>query len=198
MHTEQTYAAVLTGAAFLLYEFKQVVQLKAQGMSDREIREKVVSDNVFQYEKISSAKRTITSLLRRVNALDDTLRRYALEGSHETVKGLNLYAIMKTDRLFREFMDEVIQEKWATDDYNLEKKELNTYFTTKAEQEEKVAAWSAQTVNKLKEVYLKILFETGILKDKASGELNRLLLDADVKDHLRRIGDQRYVQAMGE
>lgn len=198
MTIELEYSSVLTGAPFMLYEFKQVVILKEQGHSDHEIRQKVITENIFQYEKISSLKRGLPSILRRANALDETLRKLVIEESFEYGKVINLYAIMKTDRLFFEFMNEVIHEKLQVNDYIFEKKDLNTYFTVKAEQDENIANWTKTTIQKLKQVYCKILLETGILEDKKTGELNRLIIDEQIKDHLIRIGDAQYVRAMGE
>ncbi|MBG9589520.1 hypothetical protein ABE26_21425 [Cytobacillus firmus] len=198
MRMELEYSSVLTGASFMLYEFKQVVMLKEQGYSDQEIRKKIITENLFQYEKISSLKRGLPSILRRVNVLDETFRKLVIKESFEVGKIINLYAIMKTDRLFFEFMDEVIKEKLQTSDYIFEKKDLNTYFTVKAEQNENIASWTESTVQKLKQVYLKILFNTGILKDKRSGELNRLMIDNRISDHLTHIGDANFVSAMGE
>ncbi|OEH85982.1 hypothetical protein BHU72_14975 [Desulfuribacillus stibiiarsenatis] len=198
MSTELLYSANLTGAAFLFYEFKQVIRLKQEGLNDKEIKDKIVTENVFQYEKTSSLQRMIPTLLRRTEVIDDTLRTMVLEDSMEVGKVINLYAIMKTDRLYYEFMDEVIKEKLHANDHILEKKDINAYFTHKAEQDEKVASWTDKTNNKLKQVFIKILLETGILKDKRTWELNRMLIDEQVKEHLRHIGDEQYISAMGE
>lgn len=198
MKIEPEYSSVLTGAPFMLYEFKQVVILKDRGYSDQEIRTKVIKENLFQYEKITSLKRALPSILRRVNVLDETLRKFVIEESFDVGKIINLYAIMKTDLLFFEFMDEVIGEKFQRNDYHFEKKDLNTFFAEKGEQEEKVASWNEKTVQKLKQVYVKILLDSGILKDKRTGELNRLIVDERLKNHLMQIGDARYVRTMGE
>ncbi|WP_027093445.1 DUF1819 family protein [Cohnella thermotolerans] len=198
MSQELEYSATLTGASFMFYEFKQVVSLKTQGLGDSEIKEKVLTENLFQYQVKTSLKRSLPSVLRRVGVLDDTLRKMVLEESLETGKIINLYAIMKTDRLFFEFMNEVIREKLETDNYLFEKKDLNLYFTSKAEQDAGVAGWTEQTVNKLKQVFVKILYEAGILKDKKTGELNQLLIDEQLKRHFINIGDIAYVKAMGE
>ncbi len=198
MTTELEYSATLTGASFLFYEFKQVVSLKIQGLGDSEIRERVLAENLFQYSVKASMTRSLPSVLRRVGVLDDTLRNMVLEESLDTGKIINLYAIMKTDRLFFEFMNEVIREKFETDNYLFEKKDLNLYFTSKAEQDAGVAGWTEQTVSKLKQVFVKILYEAGILKDKKTGELSRLLIDEQLKRHFINIGDIAYVRAMGE
>lgn len=196
--TQLEYSATLTGASFLFFEFKQVVQLREQGLSDLEIRERVLSDNVFQYGKKSSLQRSLPSIIRRVNVLDETLRNMVLEDSMNSGKVINLYAIMKTDRLFFEFMNEVIREKFEQHTNLLEKKDLNLYFIAKTEQDEGMASWSEQTVNKLKQVLLRILHESGILKNKKTGELNRLLVNEKLKNHLINVGDSLMLRAMGE
>lgn len=198
MASELQYTSALTGAAFMFYEFKQVAILKEAGLSDTEIRKKVIDENLFQHEKISSLKRGLPYVLRRVNALDDTLRTMVIEDSKEVGKVINLYAIMKTNRLFYEFMEEVIYEKMQMNNYNLEKKDLNAFFTMKTEQNENIAVWTEATINKLKHVHSKILIDVGMLKSMKSGELNRIILDERVKNHLTHIGDNKYAQVIGE
>ncbi|WP_010494811.1 DUF1819 family protein [Paenibacillus elgii] len=198
MSQELEYSANLTGASFLLYEFKQVVSLKEQGLEDSDIKVRVLTENLFQYQVKASLKRSLPTVLRRVKVLDDTLRKMVLEESLDTCKIINLYAIMKTDRLFFEFMNEVIREKLETDNYMFEKKDLNVFIASKAEQDAGVASWMEQTVNKLKQVFVKVLYESGLLKDKKTGELSRLLMDEQLEQHLIQIGDIAYLRAMGE
>ncbi|MCM3128126.1 DUF1819 family protein [Paenibacillus sp. MER 78] len=198
MSTELEYSATLTGSSFLFFEFKQVVSLKVQGLNEQEIREKVLSENLFQYQVSASLKRSIPSVIRRTSILDNTLCQLVLEHSLESGKIINLYAIMKTDRLFYEFMNEVIREKLESNTYLLEKKDLNLYFNSKAEQDEGIAGWTEQTVTKLKNVIQRILLESGVLKDKKTGELSRIMMDEQLKQHLIQIGDIAYVRAMGE
>ncbi|MEH7094065.1 DUF1819 family protein [Neobacillus vireti] len=198
MTKELDYSATLTGASFLLYELKQVLKLKRQGLSDDEIKKKVIEDNVFEYKFTSSLKRIVPSVIRRANALDDQLQEWILDNPLEEGKIINLYAIMKTDRLFFEFMNEVIREKLEANNNLLEKKDLNVFFISKAEQDEKMAKWTELTVNKLKQVYIKLLFEAGLLKNKKTGELYRLLFDENLKRHISKNGDMVYLKAMGE
>lgn len=198
MTKELGYSATLTGASFLLYELKQVLKLKKQGLSDVEIKKKVIEENVFEYKFTSSLKRIVPSVMRRADILDEQLQEWVLNGPLDVGKTINLYAIMKTDRLFFEFMDEVIREKLEANNYLLEKKDLNVFFVTKAEQDEKMAKWTEQTISKLKQVYMKLLYEAGFLRDKKSGELSRVLLDEEIKHHLTFIGDSVYLRVMGE
>ncbi|WP_326962659.1 DUF1819 family protein [Bacillus atrophaeus] len=192
------YSSSLNGASFLLFELKQVVKLKQQGLAKDEIRKKVKEENLFQFNNQGRINRALPSVMKRTEVIDETLAALLLEGSIETGKILNLYAIMKTDLLFFEFMDEVIGEKLHNNDYLIEKKDINLFFSSKAEQSEKVASWSDINVEKLKRAYIQVLYEGGILRNRKSKELNKLIIDEPMKNYLTQIGDSRYVHAMGE
>jgi hypothetical protein len=198
MTMELEYSSSLNGASFLLFELKQVIKLKQQGLAKDEIRKKVKEENLFQFNNQGRINRALPSVLKRAEAIDETLAALMLEGSIETGKTLNLYAIMKTDLLFFEFMDEVIGEKLHNNDYLIEKKDTNLFFTSKAEQSEKVASWSDINIEKLKRAYMQVLYESGMLRTRKGKELDRLIIDEQIKNHLTRIGDARYIRAMGE
>ena len=198
MNNEFEYTATLTSDAFLYYELKQVLKLKTQGLSDAQIRETVIEDNIFQYKSKKSASRLLSSVMRRVRILDNELINMIIEEPMEVGKIVNLYIIMKTSRLFFEFMNEVIREKIEYNYELLEKKDINIFFTAKAEQSEIVAGWSDVTARKLKQVILKILSEVGIVEDIKTGKLSRLIIPPELKDYLIKIGDKGYIQAMGE
>lgn len=196
--TKEEYSTVLTGSGFMMYEFKQVTGLKLEGFSNKEIREKVIDENLFQYQKTSSLRRALPYLLRRIDILDDELRRMVLNEEIRVGKAVNFYSIIKTNRLFFEFMTEVILERLQEQRSILEKKDVNVFFINKEEQSEFINSLSETTKRKLQNVFLNILIEAGMLKDLKTRELRRLLIDEQLKYHLIRIGDAQYLQAMGE
>jgi hypothetical protein len=195
---ELEYSSSLNGASFLLFELKQVVKLKRLGFSEEEIRNKVKEENLFQFSNPNRINRALPSVMRRGEVIDETLADLILESSIDISKVINLYTIMKTDVLFYEFMNEVVSEKLHNNDFLLEKKDINVFFVNKAEQSNKVAAWSEINLEKLKRAYMQVLFESGMLKNRRSNELTRLFIDPQVKDHLIKIGDQSFLSAMGE
>ncbi|MFL0251155.1 DUF1819 family protein [Clostridium neuense] len=198
MKNELKYSASLTSDAFLYYELKQVLRLKNDGLSDSEIRSKILDENIFQYKSKESSKRLVSSIFKRVKVLDDTLIKMLLEEPMDTGKIINLYAIMKTSRLFYDFMNEVVREKLEFNYEILEKKDVNIFFIGKSEQDEIVAGWSDTTTKKLKQVILKILSEAGLLEDIKTCRLNRLIIPTELKAYIIGIGDKEYIKAMGE
>nr|WP_307742513.1 DUF1819 family protein [Caldicellulosiruptor sp. DIB 104C] len=198
LEDKRKYTATLTSDAFLYYELKRVLKLKVQGISDEQIRKKVMEENLFQYKSKRSLRRLLSSVMRRVKVLDDYLINMVVNDPMETGKLVNLYAIMKTSRLFYEFMNEVVREKFEYNDMVLEKKDVNLFFRHKAEQSEIVAKWTDNTISKLKQVILKILTDAGVLESPKTGKLNKIIMPVELKSHLIEIGDIDYVIAMGE
>lgn len=191
------YSAKLTGESFLLYELKIVAKLKKEGFSDKDIRKMVLDENLFQYQFKSSINRRLTPLIQRVNILDDVLINMLIDDPLGNGTIINLYAIMKNDRLFFEFMDEVVKEKLNNTNEIIEKKDINIYFDRKAEQNEIVENWSDQTIKKLKQVIKKILSEAKVL-DLKTGEVHKLIISQELNEYLIKIGEKKYLEALGE
>lgn len=198
MQNELDYTATLTSDSFLYYELKQVLKLKKHGLTDDEIRKTILENNMFQYKSKKSAYRLFSSVMRRVKILDNYLIDAIINEPMEVGKIVNLYAIMKTNKLFFEFMNEVIREKLSYNYEVLEKQDINIFFTHKSEQSVTVARWSETTVKKLKQVIIKILYEVGIVESIKTGKLSRLIIPPEIKEHLIGLGDKIYIQAMGE
>lgn len=197
MKQNKEYSAKLTGESFLLYEFKIIAKLKKEGFSDKDIRKLVLEENLFQYKFKSSITRRLTPLLQRINMLDNTLIDMLINDPLGNGVVINLYAIMKNDRLFFEFMNEVVKEKLQNTSEIIEKKDINIYFEQKAEQNEIITKWSDTTIQKLKQVIKKILSEAKVLNLK-TGEVHKLIMSQGLKKYLIKKGDTKYVVAMGE
>lgn len=197
MMMELEYSSGLNGATFLLFELKQVAKLKIAGYEEDEIREKVIEENLFQFENKGRITRVLPTIMRRLGALDKVLAARLVDSTANVGKMINLYAIMKTDRLFFEFMNEVINEKIRSGLWQLDKKDLNLFFIIKEEESEVVASWTENNKKKLKTAIKTVLFQCGLLENRTKGELSPLIIDEELIDYLKEKGDQAYVEAMG-
>ncbi|GEQ61298.1 membrane protein [Vagococcus lutrae] len=193
--TDKVYSTTLTGAGFRFYEFKVTVSLIEEGLTDEEIRKKVFEENLFQ-QKASSTTRSFPYILKRARALNDQLRQYVLEESNQMAKQINFYAIMKTDLLFYEFMDELIKNKLQNNDLIYERKDINIFFNEKADENEQLANWSESTLKRLKSSYNRLLIEIGYLTKLSSTDLIPVQMDDLLRDYLIKIGDKKYIEAM--
>lgn len=182
---------------FLYLELKKAISLKIQGFNEQDIKNKSLEENIFSVSTETRKKEIASAVINRIQVLDDYILDKIVNGSLQTSKQLTIYSILKTDRLFFEFMKEVYREKILLKDFNIDDKDFNIFFRRKAEQSEKVASWQDYTYYKLKQVYKRILSEAGFIKNtKNEVKIIPQIVEEEVKNHLIDIGDRVYLEAM--
>lgn len=191
------YKSTIKSRPYLYKETKKASILIKQGFEVNDIKNKSIEDNIFQIESEARKKEVASIIVARLKDLDKFIIDKISEGNIETSKMLVLYAIIKTDRLFFEFMNEVYKEKLLLRDLFLRDKDFNAFFQSKREQSEKVASWTEITLKKLKQVYVRILFECGLIENqKGDRKIKTPILENEVKDYLYKIGDKIYINAI--
>jgi len=191
------YKSTIKSVPFLFKEMKKAAILVNQGFRDFDIRAEAMEHNIFQVNT-EARKREITStVLQRLKTLDGFLLEKVANGDIGTSKQIIIYTIMKTDRLFFEFMHEVFREKMMLRDFSLQDKDFNIFFTRKKEQSDKVASWTDYTFYRLKQVYIRILSEAGLLKgQRRNWEIIKPIVDEEIVRHLKKIGETKYLGAL--
>lgn len=191
------YKSTIKSRPYLYKETKKASMLINKGLEVDGIKEKSLEDNIFQLESESRKKEVASIIITRLKSLDKEII-YDIENSNiETSKILVLYSILKTDRLFFEFMNEVYKEKIILKDLYIRDKDFSVFFQNKKEQSEKVASWSEYTFKKLKQVYIRILFESGlIVNQKGDKEIKLPIMDNEVKDYIYKNDGRVYINAI--
>ena len=184
------YNGGLTAEQFLFYEMRIVAKQFIHGDSVDAIVEHVKKDNLFQYPTERQISRLARACHRRLVALDnDNLARELAIAPQEIAKQINLYAIMRYNYLMRDFMVNLVGEKYRLQDYSLNRKDINVFFSRLQEQNDNVAAWSDSTIGKLKQVLVKCLVETEILDNTKATTLNPILISEELEKGLRENND---------
>ena len=191
------YTSILKSRPYLYLELKKAIGLIIQGFSIDDIKYKAIEENIFSVNTEARKKEIASTVTNRISVLDDFIMDKIANGSLQTSKQLALYSIIKTDRLFFEFMTEVYKEKILLNDMNLIDKDFNVFFRRKAEQSEKIASWKDYTFYKLVQVYKRILTEAGFIRNnKKEIEILPQIMEEEVMEHLKNIGDVSYLEAM--
>jgi hypothetical protein len=189
------YKASLTRRQFLFYEMRTTARLMASGLSDQEITKQVLENNLFQYPTEKSLRDLSAYCIQQLRALDESLIKAVAEGPLEDAKQICLYAMMKQSRLVYDFMVGVIGEKYRQQDYSFERIDINSFFFRLQEQDSVVATWSETTINKLKQVLVKILVETGYLSSTKSTSLNLVFLNSTLRKSIEIQNDLAMLPA---
>ena len=187
---QNVYNGGLTREQFLFYEIKIVASLITQGFSRDEIAEKIIDENLFQFPTERMFKSITTCCFKRIDALaSDNLTYLLANASADVVKQVNLYAMMKYNRIVWDFMITVIGEKYRTRDFSFSKKDMNLFFYRLQEQNDSVASWSDQTIAKIKQVLIKSLVECGYLENSKSEQLNPVYIVPELEDEIKAKND---------
>jgi hypothetical protein len=190
MDNTRSYNGSLTAEQFLFYEIRIAARLYLDGKAIEEAIEEIKKDNLFQYPTEREVSRLARACYKRLNALDnEELIRELASAPVSVAKQINLYAIMKYNRLVWEFMIQVIGEKYRNQDFAFSRKDINSFLTRLQAQDDSVATWSEGTINKIKSVLVRMLVETEYLDNIKDVDLNPVFLCEELEQGIRANND---------
>lgn len=191
------YSAAMTSRPYLYKETKIVASLLANGTDITAIKKISVEENIFQLEKEYRRIEVAQAIISRLKNIDPLIIDKIANGTTEISKLLVVYIIMKHNRLFFEFINEVYREKIILRESTVKDKDFNIFFNRKREESEKVNGWSEHTFKKLKNVFTIILVDSDMgIKKNGEIEIKVPLIDKEISNHLIAIGDKVYINAM--
>lgn len=136
-----------------------------EGKSKKEIEILALNENFYQFNSERRIKRVSNNIYRRLNHFSKNLLELFLRLDSNSAKIFVLISILVDDKLFFEFMYGIFKDKIILGDLTLKQKDFDIFFNNKINESDIVAKWTETTINKLKSIYRKILFEAGIIKE---------------------------------
>jgi hypothetical protein len=189
-------SANITKEQFLFYEMRTTARLMREGLSEKEVVDRIVDENMFQYPTEKSIRRLARVCVKRLRGLeDDDLVKAVVEQSSETAKQICLYAMMKQYRLIWDFMITVIGEKYRIRDFSFGLRDINVFFMQLQEQDECVAEWSEATQKKVRQIIIRILVENDYLDNGKSDHINPVWLNPVLENAIKSRGETRALTA---
>lgn len=190
------YNAAITREQYLFYEMRITAKLLAEGLSEAQVVEQIITDNLFQYPTERSVRKMALACLRRLKCLnDDTLIAAIVNQPSDVAKQICLYAMMRQYRLVWDFMITVIGSKYKLMETAYSRMDVNTFFMRLQEQDDWVASWSDSTITKLKQVLTKLLVENEYLDNIKADHLNPVWLNPVLENAIRSNNDELALSA---
>ena len=191
------YSAGLMSQSFWFLEFKKVVKLRQEGMAFDDIKKKCVEENLFGAAREYRALRMAGYIINRVKAMDETLVDLFCNSDLATQKLINLVTILRTDRLFFEFVYEIYREKVILGVDTMEEADVNVFFTRKETQSELIAGWKDSTKRHLRSCYLNFMTDANLLTVMNKKKMiTPPILDIALERYLQSIGEEVMVKAL--
>lgn len=190
------YNGSITGEQFLFYEIRICSRLYLKGLSVEQSIEKVTEENLFRYPTERSCSKMTRACYKRLDALANKKLIQDLSNKHQAIaKQINLYAIMRQNRLVREFMISLIGEKYRNQDFTFSEKDINVFLSRLQAQDEKVAGWSDLTIKKVKSTLKRMLIEVEILDNSHSEKLNPIFICEELEQGIKENNDMDALAA---
>ncbi len=186
----------ITREQFLFYEMRTTANLFFSGLSDKEIIDKIIKENLFQYPTEKSVRQMARICVNRLKCLESDDLVYAIAFSDSvSAKQICLFAMMKMYRIVWDFMITVIGEKYKQQDYSFSRRDVRAFFLRLQEQDEYVASWSDSTIKKMESVLSRLLIENEYIDDGKSTSLNMVLITSILENTIRYTGDLKALSA---
>lgn len=193
------YSAGAVKFALWFMEFRKEVQLLSQGKTFYDIKVLSADENIFGASTPARAAMIYSTVTARIQNMDPSFYPLFMESDVATQKLYALTGSLAHDTLFFDFMYEVVREKIIIGTSVLTDADIRIFFKDKQAQDELVAKWTDQTIQRLGRSYKTQLFEAGLLDDNNRASERRILkpiLDPVLKHWLEDYGYGQMVKAM--
>ncbi len=195
----EDYSTKLTAEPFLYNETKIIGEYLLNGENVQELKRKNIEENLIKHKKQGSVKRTNAPIFRRLGIMNNEILENFLYSDVETSKYLLVYAIMKTDKLVRDFIIEVYKDKIIMRNEYIEKYDIDRWYEMKKESSVTLKNKSDITNNKAKQVIMKILQDSGMVVKESNNRFRIIkpLLNDKFMYLLEENNDIEYAKAIG-
>jgi hypothetical protein len=161
---KKKYTVALTAGGLLQHETNAIVEYLIDSKLS-ELNDAIKNSEVLKTNSQASRIRLVTELRRRNKAVCSDVWRWFKENNSNEQKITLFYICLKATPMLFDFQTEVVLEKWRSLDLHLDKNDVLYFFDKKAQFYEEIDQWSETTRIKAATVIIRILNETGILKD---------------------------------
>lgn len=190
MYASMPYKGTLTSEQFLFYEMRIFSKKYIAHNSLETVIALIKRDHLFQYPTERMVRTICRACYRRLIALNNNELVHKIAYAHvEVAKQINLYAMMRYNRIVREFMEGVVGEKYRQLDFSFIKKDIHEFFSRLQAQNDHIAKWSAQTIIKIKQVLIKCLIETNMLDSFKHTTLHPIIISDALEIGIRENND---------
>lgn len=182
------YKFSLTGGSLLLDE----MILVNQWLIDNDATIDQFQLEELGKDRIKTSRREFAEIKLRLGQLSKA-EQELLNVSTLVVQKLIAYiACVRSYRILREFIDEVLLDKLSIFDYNLTDYEFQKFFNNKADQNPKIEKLADSTKEKVKQVIFRILVQAGLIENIKNKTILKPILDYPLQSILSE-DDLKYL-----
>lgn len=181
-----TYKTSIKGTSFWYNESIKTVKLMLKGLSKTEINTLTSNENTYQVATLTRSKTISNTTYNRMSIYDNKLLEMFINTDVTTSKIMVMISIIRTDRLFYEYMYDVYREHRLLGDKQLTRLEMDKFMEQKKIESEKISKWSTEVIKRLERAYFTFMRESGLLTE--DNLINDIYIDYEVQKELEKEG----------
>jgi len=188
----------ITGENFYFLELKRAVKYVLKYPEIENYKESFRSEDILDCKSESNFNKKYSTVNKRMQYLTFNLKENLNEVDVVTGKFINLYAILCSERIIAEFMDEVIKEKYKVFDYYIKDLDFKKFMELKADQSEIVDNWTEAGKKKMIVKIKNFILEGGFLVKEGDKlyKIVRPIVFTDIIDEIKENGNKKILAAM--
>lgn len=171
MVSNSKYTFSLTGASALITETMIIAQEYDRLKDWKLVENALVDNNLLNKIKQSTFKREFREIKKRLQQLSTPQIKLMIQGDLEDAKAMILLALIKTYSYLRDFIIEVLRNKFNQFDKILTEADYTRFFNTKSLVHTELTEISESTSKKVKQVLFKILEQIGLITQTKNGAI---------------------------
>ena len=193
----EIYSAGLMSESYWFLEFKEYLKLKKNNVSDDDIKNEIVENNLFGSTNEYSSKRIYGYIRRRVETIDEKLLHLFFSSDLSTQKIINLICILRNSRIFFDFVNEVYREKIFLGMEFIGNSDMNIFFKNKNLQNNDVAKWTDGTKKRLCSSFITMLTESNLITlHEKKRIITPPILDIELERYLKSNSEDDIIKAI--
>lgn len=187
-----TYLANITAGSLLIHESQKIASLLLSGLTDEQIKTKVIDENLFQYRSQGALKMRLRLILARLLSMNQDILPMISEGDYILSIQSLLSCSIKHSRLLGDFMLQVIGTKIRIIDDSLSNRDWEKYLESCELIDPHVKDFTESTRKKLKQIIFRILVESKYLESQKLPKLIPVRIEPELKSFLTKY-QENYV-----
>ncbi len=184
--------ADITAGSLLVHESRKVATLFREGLTPAEIKDRVVSENLFQKRSPETASRQCRLILKRLLSMNPDFWTMICDGPLPLTKQALLACAIKDSRFLGDFMRDVLKRRAMAHDDQLRFGDWDRFLEMCEVIDPELSKLKESTSKKLRQVIIRILVESGYLENRNSLRFTPIRIEPAIKklllDH-----DEKYV-----
>jgi len=182
MVTKKKYTFSFTGASALITETMVIAEEYYCLRDWKAVEKSLLDNNLLNKVKQATFKREFSEIKKRLSLLTKDQLQLMIQGSLDDAKAMILLSLVKAYSFFRDFIVEVIRNKYFLFDTIVSETDYIRFVNSKSISHSELTSITDVTAKKVKQVVFKLLEQVGLITQAKNGSILKPILNNKVID----------------